>query len=116
MRYIAEDGGIVTVDGQVPSDPRWPDLVNTWPLTPGQPIIGERIDNRFIWFMRELPKLGECAPAPSPGGMMRDPITGALVPIPPGTGIPTVFTEGSVTGGTGSGGSEGNPAGGGGEM
>lgn len=124
ISYIDEGGGIVVAQGQIPSYPRYADYNESTetgcyvnPFLAGQIVIGLMLDSRLYWLFNELPAIAGCGTTNGGMLMMRNPITGELVPVVPSIpGIPTVFGEGVVTGGTGGGGADGNPAGGGGEF
>jgi uncharacterized membrane protein YgcG len=124
ISYIDEGGGIVQAQNQAPSYPRYADFDATTqtgcyvnPFPAGQVVIGLMLDSRLYWLFNELPAIAGCGTTNGGMLMMRDPITGELVPVVPSVpGIPTVFGQGTVTGGTGGGGADGAPAGGGGEI
>jgi hypothetical protein len=97
ISYIDEGGGIVQAPRQAPSYPRYADynestetgcFVNPFPA--GQIVIGLMLDSRLYWLFNELPAIAGCG---TTNGqlMMRDPVTGQMVPVPqPSAGVPTI--------------------------
>ncbi len=105
ISYIDEGGGIVLARNQAPAYPRYADFdadaetgCYVIPFPPGQIVIGLLLDSRLYWLFNELPAIAGCDAAPG-AQMMRDPVTGNLIPVPesmPGVPVITVGADGNV--------------------